>query len=191
MAMLRQKQSLCFYETWDVKKAGKISDDQYYHYLLDHFTGKTHEDDINNCTGKDKRLNRQDMLADLVQDMAKEIEHVEDAAAFESVFKAYHTGTLEDVVANHDSLDEKHAKYICQLLATRALLDRRADVLQFCLDRGGFDYESNFKFEANTVYEKNHPKTFTVLEASKFREVHPRQDPPWIATDIGGAFLVD
>ncbi|KAI0886572.1 uncharacterized protein GGS22DRAFT_115304 [Annulohypoxylon maeteangense] len=191
MAAASSNKSFCFYENYLAKKDGIINNDEYYHHLFDHFTGKIHEDNIENCTGKDKRLNRTDLLADLVQGMVKNMEHVEDATPFELVFKAYHTGTLEDVIAQHDILDGKYVRYIRQLLATQALLDRRADVLHFCLGRGDFDYEYNFTYEADLVTVDEHPKTFAVLERSEFRELHPRSDPPWVAFDVGGDFPVD
>ncbi|KAI1441262.1 hypothetical protein F5Y02DRAFT_422143 [Annulohypoxylon stygium] len=190
MATSSPEKSLCFFETIIAKQHGEITNDEYYHYIFDHLAGKTHEDNIGNCTGEDRRLNRRDLFVDLVQGLAKKMERVDDTTPFELVFKAYHTGTLEDVIAQHDKLDEKHVKYIRQLLATRALLDRRPDVLEFCLARG-FDYEYNFEFEANALDEEEHPKTFEVLEASEFRKVHPRRDPPWVATDVGGEFPVD
>ncbi|KAI1459663.1 hypothetical protein F4805DRAFT_455461 [Annulohypoxylon moriforme] len=188
--MESSSKSMCFYEAFAAKEDGTINDEEYYHHLFNHFTGETHKENIGNCTGKDIRLNRRDLVADLIQGMIEEIGHVEDTAPFELVFKAYNTGTLEDVISQHDRLDEKHVKYIRQLLATRALLDRRADVLQFCLNQG-FDYEYNFKFEANAVDEEDHPETFAVLEASEFRKIYPRRDPPWVAFDEGGEFPVD
>ncbi|RYO82770.1 hypothetical protein DL762_006434 [Monosporascus cannonballus] len=70
----------------------------------------------------------------------------------------------------------------------RALLDRRADVLQFCLSRGGFEYDDKFKEES---YRVEDPETFAVLEESEFRKLHPRNQPPRVTFDVAGALPVD
>ncbi|RYP05016.1 hypothetical protein DL764_004091 [Monosporascus ibericus] len=85
-------------------------------------------------------------------------------------------------------MDEKHAKYTRRLLTMRTLLDRRADVLQFCLGRGGFEYDDKFREESFSVDD---PETFAVLEESELRRLHPRNQPPWVAFDVGGALPVD
>ncbi|RYP04196.1 hypothetical protein DL764_004617 [Monosporascus ibericus] len=188
MATTPSNESLCFAKAAIAKKNGTISYDEYYHHLLKHLTGETHEHDIEYATKDDYRLRRWDPFGYSVQCVSKEMERIEDATAFENVFKAYRTGTVDHVIAQHDKLDEKHAKYARRLLAMRALLDRRADVLKFCLSRGGFECDDKFKEESYSVED---PETFAVLEESEFRKLHPRKQPPWVAFDVGGAHPVD
>lgn len=61
-------------------------------------------------------------------------------------------------------------------LAFLALQDRRADVLQHCLEKEDFPYESYFEDEANTVESDKDSETFKVLEGSKFRKIFPRKE---------------
>ena len=87
-------------------------------------------------------------------------------------------------------MDEELAKYLRRMLAMRALLDRRPDVLKFCFDRGGFGYWEKFRDEANLVRHGD-PKTRAVIEESEFRRLYPRSDDPSAAFDVGGAYPVD
>lgn len=116
-----------------------------------------------------------------------------DATPIERLFKAYRTGTTEDAIAQHDSMDEKDAKCARRLLATRALMDKRADVLHFCVSRGGFEYDDTFKGLANSLRHCEHPKTYGVLEGSGFRKLHPHKSLAEIAAafDVGGTHPVD
>ncbi|RYP45990.1 hypothetical protein DL768_007740 [Monosporascus sp. mg162] len=188
MATPSSSRSLCYAEAAIAKKNGDINEEEYCHHLLKHLTGETHEHDIEYATKDDYRLRRWDPFGYSVQCVSKEMERVEDASQFEEIFKAYRTGTAEDVIAQHDKLDEKHARYARRLLAMRALLDRRADVLRFCLGRGGFEYDDKFREESYSVGD---PETRAVLEESEFRRLHPRKQPPWVAFDVGGASPVD
>lgn len=77
MATSSPEKSLCFFETIIAKQHGEITNDEYYHYIFDHLAGKTHEDNIGNCTGEDRRLNRRDLFVDLVQGLAKKMERVD------------------------------------------------------------------------------------------------------------------
>ncbi|KAI1476106.1 hypothetical protein F4774DRAFT_394671 [Daldinia eschscholtzii] len=180
---------LCFREAHAARKEKNINDNEYYHHLLRHLTGETHENE--HCTADDKRLSITDPFGYEVQRASGEIEHSQNLATFERIFEAYRAGDLEGVIAGHDSLDEKHAKHIRRLLAMKSLLDRRADVLRFCLGLGGFEYDLIFRFEANTVKQDKHPKTFDALEESEFRKLHPRSLPPWEMFDVGGPLPVD
>lgn len=95
---------------------------------------------------------------------------------FTEVFDAYRLSDLLTVQAKIRALDGRYHTDIYKLLALRALQDRRADALKFCLDRGGFPFEAYFEDEANTVKEADDPKTFQVLESSSFRKIYPRRD---------------
>ncbi|KAF3059922.1 hypothetical protein GL218_04554 [Daldinia childiae] len=180
---------LCFRDAHWEKKMQRISDEEYYHHLLKHLTGETHENE--HCTADDRGLANTDPFGYEVQRVSREIDHSQDLATFERVFEAYRTGSLEDVIAEHDSFDEKYTKHIRRLLAMRSLRDRRADILRFCLKLAGFEYDFAFKWEANLVTKDDHPKTFEALEESPFRKVHPRSLPPWEMFDNGGPFAVD
>ena len=86
---------------------------------------------------------------------------------------------------------EAHHPYILRMLAMQALVDRRSDVLKFCLDRGGFEYESNFVKRSNNVFEELHPRTYKVLQESDFRKQHPLQPHPASEIDVGGKYPVN
>ncbi|KAK6953489.1 hypothetical protein Daesc_005794 [Daldinia eschscholtzii] len=150
---------LCFREAYTARKEKNINDHEYYHHLLRHLTGETHENE--HCTTDDRRLSIIDPFGYEVQRVSGEIGHSQNLATFERIFEAYYASDLEDVIAGHDSLDEKHAKHIRRL------------------------------FEANTVKQDKHPKTFDALEESEFRKLHPRRLPPWEMFDVGGPLPVD
>lgn len=77
-------------------------------------------------------------------------------------------GTLLDLIAQHVTVEAGDAN-IRILLALRALLDRRLDVLGFCWDKGRFEYDERFRGEVYKVLNREHPRTFEVLETSEFR----------------------
>lgn len=70
----------------------------------------------------------------------------------------------------------------------RALIDKQADVLQFCLNRGGFKYDGTFKGIANSVRYAEHPKTYDVLEGLQF---HKSIFDIAATFDVGGKYPVD
>ncbi|RYP79223.1 hypothetical protein DL771_000201 [Monosporascus sp. 5C6A] len=188
MATTPPNESLCYAQAAIAKKNGTITEDEYYHHLLKHLTGETHEHDIEYATKDDYRLRRWDPFGYSVQCVSKDMERIEDSTPFENIFKAYRTGTVDEVIAQHDKLDEKHAKHARRILAMRALLDRRADVLQFCLGRGGFEYDAKFREES---YEVRDPETSAVLKGSEFGRLYLQRQPPWVAFDVGGSSPVD
>ena len=106
-----------------------------------------------------------------------------DTNPFEAVFKAYRTGSTDDVRDKLASLSDEHAKCIRKSLSLLALQERRADVLKLCLDQGGFPYEAYFEDEANVVDENKDSETFEVLEQSRFRQVYPRRPPGNVVDD--------
>ncbi|KAI8958101.1 hypothetical protein F5Y11DRAFT_337427 [Daldinia sp. FL1419] len=181
--------SLCFREAFTAYKEKRINNEEYHHHLLNHLSGETHASEF--CRADDKRLEIEDPFGYEVQRVSMEMERPQNVEAFRRIFKSYSAGSLEGVIAEHDALDEKYSKYIRRILAMRALCDRRADILQFCLRIGGFEYSATFKFEANTVEQAKDPKTFEALEESEFRKIHPRRLPPWLMFDVGGPFPVD
>ncbi|KAI1427272.1 hypothetical protein F5Y12DRAFT_181763 [Xylaria sp. FL1777] len=192
MATPSSKESLCFVEAATAKQHGRINDDEYYHHLLAHLAGVTHENDTENANEDDYRLRLHDPFAYSVQRVSKEFRDATDATLFENIFRAYRTGTFSDLITRHDNLETKDAKYIRKLLAMRALLDRRPDVLRFCLERGGFEYDEKFQEEANRIGNQEHPGIFGVLEASEFRRTHPRRKSHRSAAfDAGGSLPVD
>ncbi|TRX96513.1 hypothetical protein FHL15_002785 [Xylaria flabelliformis] len=190
--MATSSESLCFVEAATAKQHGRINDDEYYHHLLAHLAGVTHENDIENANKDDYRLRLYDPFAYLVQRVSKEFRDATDAAPFESIFKAYRIGTYSDVIMQHDNLKAKEARHIRKLLALRALLDKRSDVLLFCLQIGGFEYDEKFKEEANKIRSQEHPETFGVLEASEVCQVNLQgRDHRSAVFDAGGALPVD
>ncbi|RYC61039.1 hypothetical protein CHU98_g5174 [Xylaria longipes] len=107
------------------------------------------------------------------------------------VFKAYSAGDLEGIKSRVHDMREEHVPYLLRMLAMRGLLDRRPGVLEFCLNRDGFGYESNFVRKVDIVDKDKDPETFKVLEESDFRKLHPLRPHPAFDTDVGGRFPVD
>lgn len=87
-------------------------------------------------------------------------------------------------------MDEELANNLRRMLAMRALLDRRPDVLKFCLNRGRFDYWDKPRDEANLVRHGD-PETMAVIEESQFRQLHSSSDHPSAAFDVSSAYPVD
>ena len=71
----------------------------------------------------------------------------------------------------------------------RALLDKRVDVLQFCLRRGGFKNDDKFEEEACSAMRDGNPELSDVLGEAGFRK--PERQKPWVAFDVGGSNPVD
>jgi hypothetical protein len=114
-----------------------------------------------------------------------------DTTAFEQVFNAYSAKDLEGIKSRVAGAKEEHVPYILQLLAMQALVDRRPDVLKFCLDRGGFEYEQIFIDRTDSLSQSIHPQTYQVLEASNLRKLHPLNSHPAFMTDVGGEYPVN
>ncbi|EMR65847.1 hypothetical protein UCREL1_7166 [Eutypa lata UCREL1] len=164
--------SMCFLEAWAARHYEKISGEEYYRHVFAHLTGTFHKADE---TDEDVRmLKRNDPFAYSVLDSAKKMGRIE-----------------EDIKARVDGMQESRVPYALRMLAMQALLDRRPGILKICLDRGGFEYESNFVDRANTLNEEKDPETFKVFQESNFRKLHPRRQHPAFATDVGGKYPVD
>ena len=69
--------------------------------------------------------------------------------------------TIQEAVAKLD--DQPQAKkFLHKILALRSLQLRKAGVLKYCLEVGGFPYEAYFEDEADGVREEEDPLTFHV-----------------------------
>lgn len=101
---------------------------------------------------------------------------IEDTSALEAVFKAYRHNTFDDVknkLALLEGVPAAGFKGVKKSLALLACQERRADVLKFCLDQGGFPIEASFEDEAESVDAERDPETFNTLQQSRqFRQIH-------------------
>lgn len=86
---------------------------------------------------------------------------------------------------------DEHVPYLLRMLAMQRLLGRRPNILEFCLNMEGLEYDSNFVRKADFVNKDRDPKTFKVIEASVFRKIHPLSQHPAFDTDVGGRYPVD
>lgn len=98
---------------------------------------------------------------------------------------------LEQIESIVSHMEEGQVPWVLRMLAIQALLDRQPDVLKFCLDRGGFEYDENFVHQADILNKNKYPEIFKALEGSEFRRLHPCTQHPAFATDIGGEYPVD
>ncbi|KAI5918632.1 hypothetical protein F4810DRAFT_690942 [Camillea tinctor] len=189
MAKLSSNEWLCFTEAVNARSKHDIDDDEYYHHLLRHLTGETHEYDREYATKDNYRLRKWDSFAYSIQCLAKEMESVKDTTPFERVFLAYRTGTLENIINHHGISKEKDAKPCRRLLAMRALLDKRVDVLQFCPRRGGFKNDDKLEEEACSAMRDGNPELSDVLGEAGFRKLE--REEPWVAFDVSSFHPVD
>ena len=94
------------------------------------------------------------------------------------MFKAYRYSLLEDVKAKFAELGGQPTKAIINTLALLALQDRRADVLNYCLNEVGYNGPPDFSFFNEAVVyvdESKDPAIFGTLERSTFRKVFPKE----------------
>ena len=105
---------------------------------------------------------------------------IEDASALEAVFKAYRYGSLDDVKTKLALLEDVPIGAIKEIEKSLALLacqERRADVLKYCLDQGGFPIDPTMRDEAKSVDAEKDPETFIVLQqAPQFQEIREREE---------------
>jgi hypothetical protein len=114
----------------------------------------------------------------------------------------YYSSHARDIKDKPERLKAQEAHKFTASLAVLALGDRRADVLELCLDRG-FTYENYFIDGAND-FERDNPdsEVCKVLQESDFRKRWPwptpkepraegEETPPWEAFDYGGSHPVD
>jgi len=99
---------------------------------------------------------------------------------FEKVFTEYYKDDLESVKSGLAKLETQHANYIRKFLAFLALKERRAEVLRYCLEEGGFAFEGYFEDEADRYQNqcvkerrKGEDVLWRVLEGSEFRRLFP------------------
>ncbi|KAH8646733.1 hypothetical protein BX600DRAFT_555689 [Xylariales sp. PMI_506] len=133
-----------------------------------------------------------DAFAYTVLDSAIEMGPLEDSTPFEQVFSAYSAGDLDGIKSIFDGMEQKLIPYMLRMLAMQSLLERRSVPLKFCLDRKDFVFENKFMAKADWVREEDDPKTYKVLQESKYSEIK-RQ---WLREnaakfDAGGEFPVD
>lgn len=74
MASPTTTKSLCYREASTAKAEHKIDEDEYYHHILQHLAGVTHEHMGESCTGNDSSLRAHDPFAYAVQTVAAETE---------------------------------------------------------------------------------------------------------------------
>lgn len=107
-----------------------------------------------------------------------------DTSPLEAVFKAYRHDDLDVVKAKLALLDGMPAQGVRESLTLLALQERRANVLEFCLARGGHPSDA-FRTEADSVDAERDPETFNVLEKSPFRSMYPRVRPKKCSGNCG------
>ena len=108
-----------------------------------------------------------------------------DITPFEDAFKALDGQDVRTIEEATTKLEDQHAKFLRKILAFRALQLRKATVLRFCLEAGGFPYEAYFEDEANEVRNEEDPLTFQVnhlspvIGSAGFRAVSFYANSPW------------
>ncbi|KAM7187326.1 hypothetical protein V8F33_011316 [Rhypophila sp. PSN 637] len=176
--MSSSSSSLCFSEASQTFKDKNITQDEYYQHILAHCTGYLHDEDEDSELSQPSSLQDTDPFAYAVQCFMKRKDFIKDNTPLEEAFKALDQQDVQTIQGAAAKLDgEQHAqKFLYQILALRALQLRKARVLKYCLDMGGFPYEDYFEDEADRVREDKDPLTFKVLEESQFRKVYPRKE---------------
>ncbi|KAM7183848.1 hypothetical protein V8F33_013344 [Rhypophila sp. PSN 637] len=173
--------SLCFTQASQKFKDKEISEEEYYHNVLAHCSGYLHDedDDGDPSLSHMSSLQSDDVFAYSVQCFMKRKDFIQDITPLENAFKALDNQdlpTIQRAVALLEDNQQQHAKkFLLKLLALRALQLRKAEVLKYCFDIGGFPYEAYFEDEADKVHGDEDPETFKVLEESHFRKIYPRK----------------
>ncbi|KAM7190048.1 hypothetical protein V8F20_009881 [Naviculisporaceae sp. PSN 640] len=183
MAASNSSSGLCFLEASKQFQAKRISEEEYYRHILAHCTGYLHEEDDDIDLSPSLSLSSlysTDPFAYAVQCFMKRKDFVKDISPFEDAFKALDKQDVQAIQEAAGKVDnqphqEQIKKFFHKILAFRALQLRKAKVLKYCLDVGGFPYESYFEDEADDVREEEDPLTFKVLEESHFRRLYPRK----------------
>jgi hypothetical protein len=80
----------------------------------------------------------------------------------DDAFKALPNQDLQAIEKATTKLEDRNAKFLREILALRAVQLRKAEVLRYCLELGGFPYGSCFEDEADMVRQENDPLTFKV-----------------------------
>ncbi|KAI1862765.1 uncharacterized protein JN550_009912 [Neoarthrinium moseri] len=189
MAASTSEVSPCFLSIIEMRRNNAINDEEYYYYGLVHLAGVVHVQDKTGTSEHEMALLHSDPFFYSIYNVSKEMEPVEDISPFMRLFGAYHTRNLEQMQAYHGSLHETQASYMRRLLAMRALWDERADVLRFCLQRGGFTYEKHFEERANLA-ESRSPELKAAMEGTRFRWENPFKPHVSAVFDAGGAHAV-
>ncbi|QIX02278.1 hypothetical protein AMS68_007795 [Peltaster fructicola] len=174
--------ALCYMPAATAYRDGKITWEEYLHDLLIHCTTGWHDED-NEERGFYHQLLEVDPFAYSLYCWRDNTTGVKDVSQLEAVFQAYKTGSLNDVKAKLAELTDNTAMYVRKSLCFLALRDRNAKMLKFCMDEGGFPYESYFEDEANRVDPAKDPEVDAVLEQSEFRKMYPRRPAPGDAED--------
>ncbi|KAK4210141.1 hypothetical protein QBC37DRAFT_377336 [Rhypophila decipiens] len=170
--------SLCLSEASQKFKDKTITQEEYYQHILAHCTGYLHDEDDDSELSQPSSLQDTDPFAYAVQCFMKRKDFIKNNTPLEEAFKALDQQDVQAIKGAAAKLDGKqHAqKFLYQILALRALQLRKARVLKYCLDMGGFPYEAYFEDEADRVREEKDPLTFKVLEESQFSKLYPRKE---------------
>jgi len=184
--MTAPSSSLCFHEASQKFKEKEINEEEYYHNILAHCMGYLHDedDDVPWPSLSVSSLEWDDPFAFAVECFMKRKDFVtgtstygtpfslqdprvikieySDIAPFEDSFKAIANQDVRAIEEATTRLQDQHANFLRKILALRALQLRKAEVLKYCLDLGGFPYEAYFEDEADTVREEDDPLVFKV-----------------------------
>ena len=195
--------ALSFLQAFSAKQSGEISWDEYIHILLTRLTGVRHPEDSRNVKDIYAKLSKTDPLGYSIWLWSNRMEPTKDISTLEAVFKAYRHETLVDLktkfaLLQDDGMPGAGVERLKRTLALLACQERRADVLKFCLDQGGFHFETAFEKEAESVDKDKDPETFNVLQQSRqFQDIRAVDEQDRARRgrgcpfDIGGALPVN
>lgn len=158
-------------QAFSAKQSEEISWDEYIHILLTRLTGVRHPEDSRNVEGIYAKIRTTDPFGYSIWLWSNRMDAINDISALEAVFKAFRHGIFDDVKAKfallqHEGVPGVGIERVKRALALLACQERRADVLKFCLDQGGFHIEAALEEEAESVDADNDPETSDVLQQS-------------------------
>ncbi|KAH8653764.1 hypothetical protein BX600DRAFT_471608 [Xylariales sp. PMI_506] len=170
---------LCLLAAYEAYERREISEQEYRFQALSHLAGVVHDEDVSEDHRLLHTLGVSDLFLYTTRDVSKEIKPINDAGMFKkiiAIFEAYRAANLAEIERLHNSLEPYLAPHIRRILASSALNDNKAGVLKFCLDLGGFKYDSPFITEAKFKGSPNlefHPDIRAAMEGTEFRRLHP------------------
>ncbi|KAM5349024.1 hypothetical protein ACJ41O_008847 [Fusarium nematophilum] len=209
----------CCYDVAVEHNEGRLSDELYIRHLFSHSSEPRPPlpvmDETFWAVGRmDRQIRNIDPFAFLVRCFVRDNFNT-NTEQFENVFTAYRNGSLEDVKAALESIEEPRKRPewpapekalqwdVKECLVLLALQDRRADVVRYLFEPNQLRLEDQIQEEAQTVKKIEDPQTYKVLEDHYFG--HPvysdfsdhwnydddDYDPGSAKYDDGGPWSVD
>ncbi|KAF3050561.1 hypothetical protein E8E11_004658 [Didymella keratinophila] len=159
---------LCYRQAYRKRKAGKITEEKYFHEILQHLMWEhdcDDEDDDNDAMGRAVQW----ICSDCVNNNLL----ISDTAPFEEILLAYRRGSKEDIESKLNNVPEASRSAIRKALAYCALREGDAQSLKWmldgCLGQMGqaFEYQA-YRVRKQSGADEKAAELWKVVEESRF-----------------------